>query len=299
MVNTKKRIPTQFYPWKSTQPMNIYPVLIHNGDFIDPAAATLPIYTPALVGALGVYETILALNGRYIDLDEHLQRLQASARGAELNLAVSLTTVRDWCYRLLAANAPEGHVRLLALDVGNPTADIFLYQKPYIPLPAEAYTEGVSVIIYHGERALPQIKSFNTLVPGLARKAALAAGAHDALLVDRDGNITEGSNCNVFAVIAGVLVAPPPGVVLEGTVMARTLTLAAELGIPVQRRPLPLSEMPQWQEAFLTSTSRRILPIRRVGEHSLGSIGPITRRLLDAYRQWEAAALSDYSPHNQ
>lgn len=267
--------------------MNIYPTIIHNGNFIDPSAATMPIYTPALVGALGVYETILALNGRYIVLDEHLQRLQASARGAKLHLEVSPPTLRQWCHQLLNANAPEGHVRLLALDLGHPSADIFLYQKPYKPLPQELYSQGVSVIIYHGERTLPQVKSFSTLVSGLARKAAQAAGAHDALLVDRNGNITEGSNCNVFAIIAGVLVAPPRGMILEGTAMTRALALAAELGIPIERRPLPLSEVPQWQEAFLTSTSRRILPIQRVGEHRLGSIGPLTQRLLRAYRQWE------------
>lgn len=272
--------------------MNIYPLLIHHGELIDASAATLPVYTPALVGALGVYETILALEGRYVALTEHLQRLVVSARGAELQLDVTMPTLQTWCRQLLAANEPTGLVRVLVLDLARPQADVFLYQMPYTPFPPAVYEQGVRVIVYHGERALPQVKSFNTLVPGLARKAALAAGAHDALLVDRNGNITEGSNCNVFAVIDGQLAAPPLGVVLEGTVMARTLALADDLGIPVIRRPLPLAELPRWQEAFLTSTRRRILPISHVAQQPLGSAGPFTRRLLAAYWQWEAAVMS-------
>ena len=86
---------------------------------------------------------------------------------------------------------------------------------------------------------------------------------------------------------------PPPGVALEGTVANRTLTLAAQLGITVHRRPLPLAELPRWQEAFLTSTRRRILPINRVDDHRLGPAGPLTRRLLAAYWQWEAAQGQD------
>lgn len=269
--------------------MNVYPTIIHNGAAIPAAQATLPVYTPSLVGALGVYETILALDGRIIALDEHLQRLQQSAAGAALTLAASPDDLRQWCVQLLQANETTGLLRLLAMDLGRPEADVFLYEMPYTPFPPEAYDQGVPVIIYHGERALPLVKSFNTLVPGLARKAALAANAHDALLVDRDGNITEGSNCNIFAVIDGQLVAPPPGAALEGTVANRTLTLAAQLGMTVQRRPLPLAELPRWQEAFLTSTRRRILPINRVADHRLGPAGPVTRRLLAAYWQWEAA----------
>ena len=272
--------------------MTIYPKIIHNGHFIDAAAATISIFTPALVGALGVYETILARRGRYVALIEHLERLALSASGAELNLTVDFDTLKQWCYLLLAANHAEGLVRVIALDLGEPQADVFLYQSAYTPPPVEGYEHGVAVGIYHGERALPNVKSFNTLVPGLARKAAVAAGVHDALMVDRAGNITEGSNCNVFAVVDAQLVAPPADAILAGTVMERVIRLADELGIPVSRRPLPLAEVPDWQEAFLTSTRRGVLPINRVGEHRLGEPGPITRRLHEAYVAWEEGVLS-------
>ncbi|MCP4166616.1 MAG: hypothetical protein GY759_12095 [Chloroflexi bacterium] len=268
--------------------MSIYPKIIRNGRFIEPHDATIPIFTPSLVGALGVYETLKVQRGKYIALDEHLERLSASVAGAGLSLDVDRSILKQWCFLAVAANHAEGQVRLVVVDLGEPHADVFLYQMSYAPPPVEEYEEGVQVTIYHGERALPLVKSFNTLVSGLARKAALKAEAHDALLVDRDGNISEGSNCNVFAVQHGILMAPPLGTILEGTVMTQVLELALTSAIPVQRLPLKLADVPTWDEAFLTSTRRGVLPIRTVGEHALGRPGPITRHLLQAYRAWEA-----------
>ncbi len=272
--------------------MTIYPTLIQNGRFITHEEAMIPVTTPALVGALGVYETILVRRGRYVALREHLERLLVSAAGAQLALAVDIESLSEWCEELAAANGPEGLVRVIAADLGQPQADVFLYQLT-ASSPSEAeYETGVTVVVYHGERTLPAVKSFNTLVPGLARKAAVAAGAHDALLVDRDGNITEGTNCNVFAVIGGVLMAPPAHTILAGTVMDQVIHLAAELELPFQRRTLPLAGVPRWDEAFLTSTRRGVLPICRIGEHDLGRPGHVTRQLMQAYRAWEEHELS-------
>lgn len=272
--------------------MPIQPILIHNGQRISQADAVIPVFASALTGALGVYETIVARGGKYVALHEHLARLQISAHGAGIKLDVDLEELGDWCQDLLAANGPDGLVRVLAIDLDHPTADVYLYQMTSTGPTAADYERGVAVEIFHGERALPNVKSFNTLVPGLARKAAVAAGVHDALLVDRNGDITEGSNCNVFAIIDGVLVTAPPADVLAGTVMDRVIRLAGELGIPFERRKLPLAEVWRWQEAFLTSSRRGVLPICRVAAHELGGPGPITRRLGEAYRVWEEGALA-------
>ncbi len=276
--------------------MPIYNHVIHNGQIIPKEKACFPVYTPALVGALGVYETILVKGGRYVALHEHLERLFHSAAGAQLRLQVDMEKLVTWAYQVVEANAPDGLVRVLAMDLGNGHADVFLYEMGYIAPTPEEYAQGVPVILYHGERAMPLIKSFNTLVPGLARKAAKAAGVHDALLVDRHGHVTEGSNCNVFIVQDGVLAAPPLGAVLEGTVMRRVMALAQELSIPFQRRPLPASDIPRWGEVFLTSTRRGVLPVRRVGDVEIGPPGPITRQLMEAYRAWEAEELAKPPP---
>ena len=268
--------------------MSVFDNVLHNGRVVSKDDACFPVYTPALMGALGVYETILVKDGRYIALKEHLERLLQSVAGARLRLKQDMDTLLKWSFLTVMANRPDGLVRVLVMDLGNAYADVYFYGMSYSPPTPEEYANGVEVILFEGERAMPLIKSFNTLVPGLARKAAQAAGVHDALLVDRDGNVTEGSNCNVFIVQDGVLTAPPLGAVLEGTVMRRVMALAAELGVPFGRRPLPATEIPRWEEVFLTSTRRRVLPVHRVGDVEIGRPGPVTQRLSAAYWAWEA-----------
>jgi len=277
--------------------MTVYNKILHNGRFISKEDATLPVYTPTLLGALGVYETILVKNGRYVALDEHLERLFQSVKGAQMQLdtAINMDQLRQWAFLSVAANHPDGLMRILVMNLGHPYADIYFFEASYAPIASQAYVGGVPVILYDGERAMPRVKSFNTLVPGLARQAARAAGVHDALLVDRNGNVTEGSNCNVFVVQDGVLLAPPFGNVLEGTVMRRVMTLAGELAIPFRRQPLPAAAISSWDEAFLTSTRRRVLPVRRVDDIQIGKPGPITQRLSEAYWAWEEQALGGSS----
>ncbi len=271
--------------------MTIYDNILHNGRVIPKENACFPVYTPSLVGALGVYETILVKNGRYVGIREHLERLLQSVAGAQLRLQPDMNALLKWSFLTVMANRPDGLVRALVMDLGNAYADVYFYEMSYAPPTPDEYARGVPVILYQGERAMPLVKSFNTLVPGLARKAAKAAGVHDAFLVNRDGDITEGSNCNVFIVQDGTLAAPPFGDVLEGTVMRRVMALAAELAIPFQRRRLPATDIPQWREAFITSTRRGVLPVRRVGDVVLGDPGPITRQLHKAYFDWERKVL--------
>jgi branched-subunit amino acid aminotransferase/4-amino-4-deoxychorismate lyase len=270
--------------------MDVYKHVLHNGKLITRENATIPIFSPAMTGVFGVYESILLRNGHYVAAAEHAHRLLQSIKGAQLSTDLTLDRLFGWLL-LLASVQKTFHavVRVLVLDLGNRYADVYLYSKRYKPPSVSAYKNGVPVILYRGERAMPQIKSLNTLVPGLARKAAKAAGVHDALLVNRLGQITEGTTCNVFAVQDGVLLAPPAEDVLAGTVMEQVLRLAREMGIPTRRQVLAVDAVLQWQEAFLTSTQRGVLPIKRIDDLKLGPPGSITRQLHQAYRHWEDA----------
>jgi branched-chain amino acid aminotransferase len=145
-------------------------------------------------------------------------------------------------------------------------------------------------VISEGERFQPLAKSTNCLAQALARSKAHAAGAHEGLIVDRYGHITEGSTSNLLAVRGGALLRPLPGTALEGVTEGVMLQLAAELGVPVQFAPLPLADVPTWDEAFITSTNRRIIPLRQIDDVALpASPGPITRQLMTAFRAYETS----------
>ena len=260
-----------------------FPIAMRNGDLIPAERAAIPVTASALYGALGVYETVEIVGRRPFRLHQHLQRLEASARASGFTLNPPPERVAEWIPPLLDANdVEECLLRVVLVDLGEPQATYFLYLMRPPNYPPEWYERGVPVTTFEGERSFPLIKSLNTLVPGLARKKAASLGVHDALLIDHQGNVTEGTNCNVFAVIDGTLVTAPYGAALEGVTLSIVLDIARDLGIPTERRPLPASEIPRWQEAFLTSTRRHVLPISRVDEHPM-TVGPITRALMKGY----------------
>jgi|AMFO01.1.fsa_nt_gi Branched-chain amino acid aminotransferase/4-amino-4-deoxychorismate lyase len=265
--------------------MNVHPlpVAMRNGELIPVTEATVPVTSSALYGALGVYETVEIVHGRPFHLNHHLSRLDDSARLSGFTLMPPTDQVAEWLPALLEANqADETLLRVVILDLGEGPATYYLYLMEPPLYPAAWYEHGVSVTTFEGERAFPLIKSLNTLVPGLARRKAKSMGAHDALLINHAGEVTEGSNCNIFAVIDGTLVTPPYGAALEGVTLTVVLELARQMGIPTQRRPLPAAAISTWDEAFLTSTRRHILPISRIDEQEQ-PVGPITRRLMRAF----------------
>jgi branched-chain amino acid aminotransferase len=120
------------------------------------------------------------------------------------------------------------------------------------------------------------------LGPLLARRRAMAAGADDVVLLDRDGNIAEAPVANVFAVIGGTLWTPPLGLVLPGITRDAVLAIAAADGLPVREEALTPAAFAAADEAFLTGTSLPIAPITAINDRALGHFpGRVTARLLE------------------
>lgn len=266
-----------------------------NGTLIEPSQANISIFNPVIYGAFGVYESIQLCSGVIFLLDDHLERLAESAATIDLALPADLATIGRWTHQVVAANGcQDGIMRLFAL---GPSPDngpqVFIWPEPPRALSPHIYTEGVGAVTYQGERALPQAKSLNTLVNHMAKTRALQAGEHEGLLVDRHGCVTEGSSSNLFVVEDGTLLTARAEDVLAGVTQQEVLRLAERLTIPVERRPIPLAERHRWDEAFLTSTSRHVLPLVRLDGKAIGSgrPGPVTGRLREAFEEYFQAAL--------
>lgn len=268
------------------------PFAILNGELLPAGQAGFPAHHQSLVDSFGIYETVLVQNGRFFQLDRHMNRLGQSAEILALDLPAPLEEIADWARRLAATmQTPCGLLRIVAYGsdgVHGPVCG--LYVKPCPQHKAATFEQGVAAVTSEGERFRPLAKSTNCLAQALARSKAHAAGAHEGLIVDRHGHITEGSTSNLLAVRDGVLLRPLAGTALEGVTEGVTLQLAAELGIPVQLAPLPVADVPTWDEVFITSTNRRIIPLRQIDDVALpASPGPITSRLMGAFRAYEAS----------
>lgn len=120
------------------------------------------------------------------------------------------------------------------------------------------------------------------LGPMIAKRRAVAAGADDVVLLDREGNIAEAPVANVFAVVSGALWTPPLTYVLPGITRDSVIAIARDEGIAVKEEPLPCDVFASADEAFLTSTSLDIAPIGSINGNAVGvAPGPITKRLFE------------------
>jgi para-aminobenzoate synthetase/4-amino-4-deoxychorismate lyase len=230
----------------------------------------------------GVFETLLVLDGRPLELDAHLERLDASTRA--LFGAFRPTAAR----RLVLEHAEHAGLARLRLTVTPTAADVSVTRVDaslVLPNPA------------HGIELAP------VGVPGglgahkWADRRLLAAAEADVaprvpLLLDADGTVLEASRGNVIMVRDGVLCTPPAdGRILPGITRRRVLRIAAALGLPVREAPIAFDHLAAADELFLTGAVRGIEPVRACDGAFAGSDHRITPLLSRELRRcWRTAA---------
>lgn len=270
-----------------------------NGVLIPPAQACISVFNPAIYGAYGVYESMQVVRGIPFAQEAHLNRLAHSADVLGLLLPADLDTIARWIGEVLAVHgAPDCTLRLFVLggeDDGDSVA--FIWPQPPTVYPPHYYTLGTTAITFEAQRYLPEAKSLNTLSSFMAQRLARAAAVHEALL-HHHGFLTEGSNSNLFAVMDGILRTPPRQTVLAGVTRDIVLKLAAQHRIPLQEAPLPLAELPRWEECFITSTSRHVMPITTIDGKPVGDgrVGPVTQRLMALFEAYFAEKTEKQQP---
>jgi branched-chain amino acid aminotransferase len=280
-------------------------LVLIDGRPMAPDAAKVSVFDRGFLYGDSVFETLRTYGGRAFALPRHLARLAASAARVFIELPVSVEQLgREVESAIVGAGNAESYVRLtltrgvgesLGLDPGlsrHPLRVVIV--TPLQSPPSEQYRDGVSVITQRSERvtdgnAAAGAKVGNYLTAVLANREARLANAAEALIVDRRGRVVEGATSNVFAVLAdGTLVTPPEqdGILL-GITRETVLAVAAELGLPVRFQSLPVEELTQASEVFVSSSIRELLPVVRIDERVIGEgrPGPVTARLLAAFRE--------------
>jgi len=279
-----------------------------DGEVVPAEEARVSVLDNGFTFGDSVYETLRTYGGRPFRLDRHLQRLRASA--GRLGIAVPLGDPELGARLdavLARAGNPESYIRLLVTRgrgdisynfdrVKGPT--VVMLVKPYQPYPEQHFRDGVDVIISSVRRNHPQaldpaIKSCNLLNNILAVREAQARGAAEALLLNHAGDVAEGASTNVFVVRSGAVVTPPLDAgILAGITRDVVLALAPRLGLVAREERLSVPDLRGADEAFLTSTTRELAPVRAIDGRPVGSgkPGPTTLRLLAAFREEAAQA---------
>ncbi|HEX4124733.1 MAG TPA: aminotransferase class IV [Tepidisphaeraceae bacterium] len=260
------------------------------------ADATVGIEDRGFQFADGIYEVIRLYDGIPYTLAEHLDRLRRSADGISLPVPLSIESLSAEIAELISVTGiGEGMVYLqltrgpaprLHAQPANPAPTLLFYCRPLDPLPAPGQAPGVrlwSVIDERWKRCW--IKSIALLPNTLAKTAAVAAGADEAVFIDA-GIVTECAASNLFAIRNGRLCTHPVGPkVLPGITRQILLELAPSLGIPVEERPLTESEAREAEELFITSTTRELSWVSHWNDHPISPshCGPLTLKLHQAF----------------
>jgi branched-chain amino acid aminotransferase len=236
----------------------------------------------------GLYSTFRTFGERTraLDLRHHLERLYRPAAQMKIEVAVEARALRRLLAKLLACHPAEGEARVrisLSTEAGTAGA-LFVAIEPLPALPQQVYRQGVRVVTSRAERANPRLKSTAFIRSSQQERSALAAsGAFEALMV-RNGRILEGLTSNFYYIQDGVLGTAQRGI-LPGVTRRLVLNLARELGLPVRYRALAVAQLGELAEAFITSSSRGIVPVVSIDAVKVGQglPGPLTRRLMARY----------------
>jgi branched-chain amino acid aminotransferase len=265
------------------------------------AAVVSPLDRGFLFGD-SVYETIRTHGGRPFLLREHLLRLRRSADRLEIPHEGTVVGVEPEVLRTITtAGFPETALRVVLSrgrgplgyapeDCGPPTLVIHARLCPEIPV--SFLREGVDVAIVEVTRNArtsldPAIKSSNLLNNFLAWRAAQRLGAYEPILLNAAERLTEGATSNLFVVRSERLLTPPlEDGLLDGITRGLVLDLARGAGLEVAEESLGRDDLRTADEAFLTSTLKGVLPIRRCDGWPVrhGRPGLITRRVMDEFQ---------------
>jgi D-alanine transaminase len=278
-----------------------------NGEIMPADEARVPIWDRGFLFGDAVYEVYRLYRGRPWLEESHNARLVRSL--AELELpAVDLDVLRHRIGRTVAASGVREGIVYIQITrgvaprrhafppAGTPPTELIVV-KPYDDGPtARLRASGVGVLSQPDRRwGRCDIKSTNLLANCLANEAAHRADAYEAVLVDRDGLVTEATHSSVLWVKGGVLGGTPEGnLILPGTTRGRVLELAARHGIPFAPGRVRLEELAHADEVMLVGTTIEVLPVVRLDDRPIasGAPGPITKALGAAFTEDVAAWLA-------
>jgi D-alanine transaminase len=267
-----------------------------NGSYVPEADAKVSIFDRGFLFADGVYEVTPIVNGKLVDFDAHMERLDRSLGELKMAWPCSKPDMRAMHEELIQRNAlTEG---IIYMQVTRGVADRMFNFPKEIQSSLVAFpqvmklvdnpnaTRGVSVVTTPDIRWLRRdIKSIMLLAPVLGKQAAYEKGATEGWMVE-DGYVTEGTSSNAYIVKDTVVITRPlSNRILAGCTRRALFRLSQEHGVKIEERLFTPEEAYAADEAFLTSASQFVMPITEIDGRRIGGgqPGPVSRKLRELF----------------
>ena len=274
-----------------------------NNQLVDSDEAKVSVYDHGLLYGDGIFEGIRLYDSCIFKLEEHLERLEYSAKAIMLNLPWTRKEIADAvCETCRANDLTDGYIRLVVTrGVGSLGLSIKNCDQPQLIIiadtiqlyPQEFYENGLKIITVPTRRcnaaALPPtVKSLNYLNNILAKIEAQHLGYHEAIMLNDQGYVAECTGDNIFVVHKGELITPASSAgALKGITRSTALSIADDLGMTWREATLTRYDIWVADELFLTGTAAEIIPIVEVDARPIGcgKPGPITAKFLERFRK--------------
>ena len=273
------------------------PIVYINGLFWTIDKANISVLDRGFTYGDGLFETMRVYSGKIFRLEHHLDRLFQSARSILIELPITRNEIRSAIYAALKLNGlSDSIVRLTVtrgeqdsgvnVDYSSPPTIVILV-KPVKAISKKTYKEGIGIKLYKKSAIRTQgisnkIKSCNYLSNIILRENALKENFFEAVLLDHNHNVTEGTISNIFIIKNNQLKTPITNeFVLSGIIRQAILDLCLENNIPFKEDLITERELYEADELFLTNSAIEILPVRNINHHKLKNRGmrPMTKHI--------------------
>src|SRR5690625_5136780 len=274
-----------------------------NGTFVPKEKAVISIYDHGFLYGDGVFEGIRVYQGNIYKLEEHVNRLFESAHSIMLTIPHTKQEIQDIIIETVNKNQfMSAYIRVvisrgtgdLGLDPRNCVEPTVVIIVEKLTLYSDSlYEVGLKVASVVNRRSSsdvlnPQIKSLNYLNNILVKLSSIQADANEAIILNNQGYVTEGSADNIFIIKNKVVKTPPVYLgALEGITRNAIIEIAKEQNIPIEEEPFTLHDVYVADEVFLTGTAAEVIPVVIVDNRQIGNgiACSITNELLKAFRK--------------
>jgi len=250
----------------------------------------IPAYDLGFLRGAGIFQYFRTYQKHPFQLDERLKRLFTAAKETGIDITQNLSDIKAIIDRLIAEALDDITIRIIATKgisedglIPHQISALYILTKP---VPTILHDEGIRAITTPATRILPHIKTLNYFSAILALEKARKQGASEALYINEKQEILEATTANFFAIKGNTIVTSDSKEVLPGVTRKILLELASPI-FKIEYRNLPLKELPEIEEAFLTSSIKEIVPLTAVDKENIGQglPGQKTMQLQEKFKE--------------
>jgi branched-chain amino acid aminotransferase len=273
-----------------------------DGRFVPAEEASVSVFDHGLLYGDGVFEGIRAYNGRVVRLKEHVSRLYDSAKAIMLSIPISQGEMAEVILETLRKNnLKDAYIRPIVTrgrgDLGLdplkcPVPTIIVIAIEWGAMYGNLYEVGLTAITVTVRRnnpdsVPPNTKSLNYLNNIMAKIESNIKGGNEAIILDSNGRVSEGSGDNIFIIKDGRITTPYTINNLKGITRDAVIELAQAKGIALTERDVGIFDLYTADEVFVTGTAAEVAPVTKVDGRIVGSgkPGPITKELMVAFHE--------------